>query len=409
MSGFISASEVAFFSLSPQDYDSLEDNDSKRAKKVKSLRQESEYLLSTILISNNLVNVAMIMVSSLFVHQLFHFDSLLQAFIIESVIITFVLLLFGEIMPKVYASQHSLRMCLTSAGSLSFLKIVLRPFNAILVKSTRVVNKRLEKHQANTMSMDELEQAVELTTQDSDEDKELLKGIATFGSLDASSIMTSRMDMITIDFHTTFKNVIETMLTHEYSRIPVLMHSHDNIRGILYAKDLIPYIDKSDNFKWQTLIRPAYFVPEVMRIDALLQEFQRNRVHMAIVVDEFGGTSGLVTMEDVLEEVVGEITDDTDEETKLYTQLDEHTFHFDAKISINDFIKATDIDSDEFEELIEEIDTLAGLVLELRGEIPNQGEVIKYKNYRFTILEVDGRRIVRIKFHIKEKIHNEEK
>lgn len=409
-SGFMSASEVAFFSMSPQKLNFLKENSNVKTRRVKKLRSNPELLLATILISNNLINIAMIMLSAIFVNAWLNFSSPLQAFVIQSVVITFLLLLFGEIMPKVYANEHPVTMALRSSLVLVGLQAIFKPFSRFLIKSTQLVKNRLKKSPANTLSIDELEQAVDLTSDDKDTETDILKGIAQLMSQDASGIMTSRMDMITVDFSMTYKEVKEIILKCELSRIPVIDSSFDDVKGILYAKDLIAHIDDKDDFKWQDTIRKVYFVPEMMRIDALLQDFQANHVHIAIVVDEFGGTSGLVTLEDVLEEVVGEINDehDHDADVKRYAQLDESTFYFDAKISLNDFFKATGLKADHFSEYTDDVDSLAGLILEKRGDIPVAGEVIELKNLVFTILEVDDRRIVRIKLHINEEEKDED-
>ena len=263
-----------------------------------------------------------------------------------------------------------------------------------------VVNKRLAKHKhGSNLSMDELSQALELTSDAIQEDTDILKGIVNFGNITAAGVMTSRLDMVTLDVTTPFDKVIDCIVEHEYSRIPVLQGSIDNIRGVLYAKDLIPHINKGPYFKWQTLIRQPYFVPETMKLDDLLQEFQKNKIHIAVVVDEFGGTSGMVTMEDVLEEVVGEISDEYDVDNSLYTKQNDGSYVFEAKIMLTDFFKATDIDSEDFEDITEEVDTLAGLILELKGDFPEQNEVITYKNYEFKIVAINARRILKVKFN----------
>ena len=370
-------------------------------EKIKLLLQKPEHLLATILITNNLVNVSIIVLSSYIINQTLDFSAFpVLGFIFETILITFIILLVSEIMPKIFAQQHGLRMARFGAGTLKVLRSVLKPFVWILVSSTSVVNKRLAKHKHGAnLSMDELSQALELTSDAIQEDTDILKGIVNFGNITAAGVMTSRLDMVTLDVTTPFDKVIDCIVEHEYSRIPVLQGSIDNIRGVLYAKDLIPHINKGPYFKWQTLIRQPYFVPETMKLDDLLQEFQKNKIHIAVVVDEFGGTSGMVTMEDVLEEVVGEISDEYDVDNSLYTKQNDGSYVFEAKIMLTDFFKATDIDSEDFEDITEEVDTLAGLILELKGDFPEQNEVITYKNYEFKIVAINARRILKVKFN----------
>lgn len=410
VSAFVSASEVAYFSLTPHDMEDINNEDNPKNKNIALLLQTPEYLLATILITNNMVNVSIIILSSYFINATLDFSAVpVLGFVFESVLITFVILLVSEIMPKIYAQQHSLVMARKASGTLWVLQKILRPFSKILVTSTSLVNKRLMRHKHNNnLSMDELSQALELTSDAIEEDTDILKGIVSFGNLTAAGVMTSRMDMVTLDVQASFDQVIDCIVEHEYSRIPVLQGTYDNIRGVLYAKDLIPHLSKGPNFKWQTLIRPPYFVPETKKLDDLLQEFQKNKIHIAIVVDEFGGTSGIVTLEDVLEEIVGEISDEYDEEDSLYTQLDGNTFVFEAKILLTDFFKATFINPEEFHNKLEEVDTLAGLILELKGDFPVLHEVVCYDRYQFEIMELDERRILKVKLTIGERQNDEE-
>jgi len=408
VSAFVSASEVAFFSLTPNQKEELDESDTLTDHEIKELLKEPQYLLATILITNNLVNIGVIVLSSILLSQYCDFgDNAILQFVIETVVITFIILLIGEIMPKIFARQHSLKMCRAAASPLGILKKILLPFNFILVNSTRIINKRLERHSHNNpLSMDELSHALELTEDTIADDKDILQGIVKFGNLTAASVMTPRMDMITIPFNATFDDVINCINEHEYSRIPVLQGSYDNIRGVLYAKDLIPHIDKGSNFKWQTLLRQPFYVPETKKIDDLLEEFQKNKIHIAIVVDEFGGTSGLVTLEDVLEEVVGDISDEYDEDDKMYIKHSDTSFTFEAKIPLSDFIRAIDPENDMnqeemFADYIEDVDTLAGLILEIKGEFPKQNEHIEFHNLDFEIESMDARRITKVKVTIK--------
>jgi gliding motility-associated protein GldE len=317
-------------------------------------------------------------------------------------VITFLLLFFGEILPKVYASQNALKFSRFIVDFIFFLRKVLSPFSKILVVSTKVLNKRMKRHSQENLSMDEISEALELTTNVEEEEKDMLQGIVHFGNTLVEGAMTSRIDMEVLNIKTPFNKVLEKIVECGYSRIPVYSGSYDDIKGVLYIKDLIPYIGYASNFKWQSLIRPAYFVPETKKIDDLLSDFQKNKTHMAIVVDEFGGTSGLITMEDILEEIMGEIEDEYDEDESLYTKVDDATYIFEAKILLNDFYRVTDISDAEFEDVAVDVDSLAGLILELKGEIPNKNEKITYKNYTFEILSSDNRRIKKVKFYIEK-------
>jgi len=311
-------------------------------------------------------------------------------------------------MPKVYATQNPVSMTRKASKTFGFLTRLLKPFAKLLVNSTHIVNKRLAKRRHNNLSIDELSEALELTTKADNEEKEILKGIVNFGNTTVDAVMTSRLDMVTVDLKTPYSEVLNIVVELGYSRIPVLQNSQDNIRGILYIKDLLPHLTKTNVFKWQTLIRPAFFVPETKKIDDLLRDFQKNKIHVAIVVDEFGGTLGMVTMEDILEEVVGDISDEHDEEESLYTKIDDTTYLFEAKIQLNDFFKATNIPSDIFGDKTDDVDTLAGLLLELKGDIPSLYEQLEFGVYRFEILAVDNRRIQQVKLYIKSDTTTDE-
>lgn len=399
ISAFVSSSEVAFFSLTPQHQSEMETANTEADQRVFALQQQSDYLLATILITNNFVNVAIVVLTAYLIDSTFVFVPWLE-FLVQTVIITFLLLLFGEIMPKVYAQQNPVKAARRASGTFVVLTKICRPFAMLLVKPTKSLN-HLTRQRHDNLSIDELNEAIDLTaSEELDDEKEILKGIVNFGSTSVDAVMTMRLDMVTIDSDTPFTQVLKTVEKYGYSRIPVVQDSPDNIRGILYIKDLLPHLTKNDMFKWQTLIRPAYFVPETKKIDDLLREFQKNKIHVAIVVDEFGGTLGMVTMEDILEEVVGDISDEYDEEEKLYTQIDDNTYSFEAKIPLNDFFKATDIDDDTFGHYAEEADTLAGLLLELKGDFPKKGEKITFDRYTFEVTALDKRRIQKVKLHI---------
>ena len=408
-SAFMSASEVGFFSLTPHHRNEMESSNDEADRGVLKLLEQPEYLLATILISNNFVNVAIVILSAFFIDSLFDFSQIpMLKFVIQTGVITFLLLLFGEIMPKVYATQNPLKMTRKAYKTFGLLNKILKPFSKILVNSTHVVNKRLAKRRHNNLSIDELSEALELTTEANNEEKEILKGIVNFGNTTVDGVMTSRLDMVTVDLKTPYSEVLNTVIELGYSRIPVLQDSQDNIRGILYIKDLLPHLTKTNSFKWQSLIRPAFFVPETKKIDDLLRDFQKNKIHVAIVVDEFGGTLGMITMEDILEEVVGDISDEYDEDEALYTKIDDTTYLFEAKIQLNDFFKVTNIESDIFEDKTDEVDTLAGLLLELKGDIPSLSEQITFGDYTFEILAVDNRRIQKVKLYITSETKTDE-
>ncbi|MDL2221689.1 gliding motility-associated protein GldE [Parabacteroides sp. OttesenSCG-928-N08] len=409
VSAFVSASEVAFFSLAPADINIIQEEDHKADVTINRLLSRSEHLLATILIANNFVNVAIVMLATFAIHSCIDFSAApLFGFILETILLTFLLLLFGEIMPKVYAQKNSLRFVRFSAPMLSGLEKFCRPLAGILVSSTSFVNKRLTRKKYD-LSVDELSKALELTSAEIPEEKEMLAEIIKFYNKTADEIMTSRLDMDDLDIRTSFRAVIDFVIESGYSRIPVYSDTQDNIKGILYIKDLLPYIDKPDTFRWQSLIRSAYFVPETKKIDDLLEEFRTNKIHMAIVVDEYGGTSGIVTMEDILEEIVGEISDEYDEDERQFVKLADGSLIFEAKISLNDFYRVIGCDDDSFGKLTDEVDTLAGLLLEIKGDFPHRREVITYQNYRFQILEMDNRRILKVKFNLLSDMPNEEK
>lgn len=400
VSGFVSASEVAFFSLTPSDINDIREEDTASDSVILRLLSRSEYLLAAILIANNFVNVAVVMLCTYGINAWINFSQVpVLGFILETVILTFLLLLFGEIMPKIYAQKNSLQFVRFSASTLSGIERFCRPLSKILVTSTSVINKALVKKKYD-ISVDELSKALELTSTEIPEEKKMLAEIIKFYNKTADEIMTPRLDMEDIDIKTNFRGVIDFIIESGYSRIPIYAETEDNIKGILYIKDLLPYIDKPDTFRWQSLIRPAYFVPETKKIDDLLEEFRTNKIHMAIVVDEFGGTSGIVTMEDILEEIVGEISDEYDEDEKQFIRLADGSLIFEAKILLTDFFRVINADPSEFGKLTEDVETLAGLLLEIKGDFPRRREIIDYDKYRFQVLEVDNRRILKVKFNL---------
>ncbi len=400
-SGFISSSEIAFFSLTPQDRNEIESEETPVNSIITSLLDKSDYLLATILISNNFVNVTVIILCNYFISTVFSFTNVpVLGFILQTIVLTFLLLLFGEIMPKIYASHNSLAVAQRSATVLNTLTNICRPLARILVKSTQIVNKRITRYNTENFSMNELSEALEITTVNESDEKKMLQGIIKFGEKTVEEIMTSRVDITDIDIHLNFKELIKKIIETGYSRIPVFEDSRDSIKGIIYVKDLLAHIDEKDDFEWQTLLRPAYFVPETKRIDDLLEEFRNKKIHMAIVVDEFGGTSGIVTLEDILEEIVGEISDEYDEEERQFTRIDKNTYIFEGKTLLNDFYKITGTDEAEFEKISGEAETLAGLILELKEDFPVAKEQIVFNQFTFTVLEIDKRRIIKVKVFI---------
>ena len=397
VSAFASGSEIAFFSLSPNDINELQPEKSAVDKKISILREDSERTLATILITNNFVNVTIIMLFNYVFSSLITFKQTWIEFLCITVILTFLLLLFGEIMPKVYSRQNPLNFCRNHVGSLMFFRSIFWPLENILIRSGSIAEKGVQK-ESRQLSVDDLEQALELTDKEELKgEQSMLQGIIRFGDETAKEIMTSRQDIVDLDIKASFSEVLKCIVENNYSRIPVYQDSEDNMRGILYIKDLLPHLSKSASFRWQSLIRPPYFVPETKKIDDLLRDFQENKVHIAIVVDEFGGTSGIVTMEDILEEIVGEINDEYDEEEHQYTKLNYNTYVFEGKTLLSDFCKIINVDDDEFADVEGDADSIAGLLLELKGDFPSIHEKIDYKQYTFEVVGIEERRISRVK------------
>ena len=403
LSGFASGSEIAFFSLAPKELSELNPEHSSRDKSIQMLRDDSERTLATILITNNFVNVTIIMLCNYIFARVVDFgEAYWLQFLCITVLLTFLLLLFGEIIPKVYSRISPLAFCRRTVKGILFFRQLFWPIETILLSSGMLAEKVVQTKN-HVLSVDDFEQALELTDkEDIKEEESMLQGIIRFGDEMVREVMTSRQDIVGLDIKNTFADVLKSVTDNNYSRIPVWQNTQDNIRGVLYIKDLLPHIDKPKNFRWQSLIRSAYFVPETKKIDDLLREFQQNKVHIAIVVDEFGGTSGLITLEDILEEIVGEINDEYDEEEMQYTKLTYNTYVFEGKTPLTDFARLLDID-DEFFDEIEDSDTLAGLLLELKGDFPSIHEVLKFKNLTFEVLKKEQRRISRVKVTVGEE------
>ena len=405
-SALISGSEVAFFSLNASDLESLEEKTAENERINKLLKQPQE-LLGTILIANNFVNVGIVILSSFLLNEYFSINtwSSLAVFLVQILSITSVLLLFGEILPKVYARSSRLSFARLVAGFLSGIHKILLPLSRRLSKT---VNRLSIEGKSPSISVDDLEQALELTNDDNtkEEEQRILKGIVRFGSTSVKEVMTPRTSVVALDENTGYHEALNKMTERGYSRIPVFEENLDQIKGLLYVKDLLPYMDASEKFGWQDLMRQPFFVPESKKIDDLLGEFQRRRVHLAIVVDEFGGTSGVITLEDVLEEIVGEISDEFDDDDLSYSKLDNHNFVFEASIPLIDLCRVLDLPKNRFDAVDGESDTLAGLVLELAGKFLDKGEVISYEEFTFMVESTDQRKIIRVKITINPKKSN---
>ena len=398
-SGLASASEIAFFSLTPQHLAEISEQKRSSDVRILQLREHSDRVLATILILNNLVNVSVIMLLNMFIMDWLHFGPGTEwlEFILLTVVLTFLLLLFGEIMPKIYSAQHTLSFARFAAPFLSVMQSVFYPISSLLMMS-KAFTDRIVSVETESLTVDDLEKAMELTNKkDIAQESKMLEGIIRFGGETAREVMTPRVDIVDLDMNTPFPEVIKCIVENNYSRIPVYKGTADNIQGVLYIKDLLPHLQKPANFRWQSLIRPPYFVPETKMIDDLLRDFQQNKVHIAIVVDEFGGTSGIVTMEDIIEEIIGEIDDEYDDDEKTYQRLNQFTYLFQAKTLLTDFYRIMNLDDDFFAEVEGDADTLAGLLLEIKGEFPSLHERITYRNLTFEVMEMDERRIVSIK------------
>lgn len=407
LSGFASGSEIAFFSLTPKDLSSLSPEHSARDRNIQMLRQDSERTLATILITNNLVNVTIIMLCNYIFAQVVDFGSAywLQ-FLCVTILLTFLLLLFGEIIPKVYSRVSPLGFCRNAVGGIMICRQLFWPLETVLL-SSGILAEKIVQNKNHVLSVDDLEQALELTDKEEiREEESMLQGIIRFGDEMAREVMTSRQDIVSLDVKTSFPDVLRCIVDNNYSRIPVCRGSLDKVTGVLYIKDLLPHIDKPASFRWQSLVRSAYFVPETKKIDDLLREFQQNKVHIAIVVDEFGGTSGLITLEDILEEIVGEINDEYDEEEMQYSKLNYNTYVFEGKTQLKEFARLLRLDDEIFDD-VGGADTIAGLLLELKGDFPSIHEILSYRNLTFEVLKKEQRRISRVKVVVGEQKERE--
>ncbi len=406
VSAFVSGSEIAFFSLTPDELDELEDTPDNR--RIRGILEQPQRLLATILIANNLVNVSIVVLCNFSLGPIFEGMGAIWSFVLQTVLLTFLILLFGEILPKLLANGGPLKWATRAIGGVSFLSKLLSPLSGILVRSTTIVNKVVTKKQEN-ISTDELSQALEITDVAEGERKEMLEGILKFGDTTAAEIMTPRVDITDLDVSWTFDRVLDIVRESGYSRLPVYEETQDNIRGVLYSRDLLPYIGHTDtaDFKWQTLIREPYFVPESRMIDDLLEDFRKLKKHIAIVVDEYGGTRGVVTMEDVLEEIVGDINDEYDEEEKTYKVLGNDTYIFEGRTLLNDFFRVTDLDEEDYAPVIEDCETLAGMLLAIKGDFPKEKESIVYGRCRFLILDIEHHRITSVRVKVMPDIQQQ--
>ncbi|MGB3182584.1 MAG: gliding motility-associated protein GldE [Cyclobacteriaceae bacterium] len=410
LSAMISGSEVAFFSLSPVDIRQCEDSNNSSEKKISTLLGHPKQLLATILILNNLVNIAIVTLATFITWEIVGSKSTEGLIVVGlTAAITFAILFFGEVIPKNYATLNNLTFARLTAPALLVSSSIFRPLSWGLLKISDLVERRVQK-KSYSLSVDELNTALEITTtlDASEEEKGILKGIVNFGTISVKQVMKSRLDITAVDYADDFHTLMDRINKSGFSRIPVYRETIDKIEGLLYIKDLLPYTDRDEDFHWQNLLRPGYFIPESKKIDGLLKDFQEKRVHMAIVVDEYGGTSGLITLEDVIEEIVGEINDEFDDDDIAFNKLDENTYVFEGKTSLNDFCKIIDEDAQVFEPVKGESESLGGLLLELNTKLPRAGDKITYDKFVFTAVAVDTRRIKRVRVLVKKSKKKDE-
>lgn len=405
VSGFVSGSEIAYFSLTDDDFDG---QDLSRLEKVRKLLEIPERLLATILIANNMVNVTIVVLCNFALGPVFTGMSPVLSFVLQTVILTFLILLFGEILPKLAANSNPMRWARMASGGLSVMVRTLYPVSSLLVKSSGIVHNVVTKKPQN-ISADEISQALELTGDvEQRSDSRMLHEILRFGDTTASEVMTPRVDITDIEIGAEFDDVMATVIESGYARIPVYEGTQDHIRGILYSRDLLPYVEnRPADFRWQSLLREAYFVPESRMIDDILEDFRRRHIHMAIVVDEFGGTQGVVTLEDVLEEIVGDIDDEYDEDDKTYRRLPDDTYIFEGKTLLNDFFRVTSQDEEMYAPVTEDCETLAGMLLAIKGDFPKEKEPLVYGCCRFLVLEISNHRIVSVRVKVMPDVQTE--
>ncbi|MCM1076707.1 MAG: gliding motility-associated protein GldE [Bacteroides sp.] len=402
ISGFVSGSEISFFSLTPVQCDELEETSS--GERVLRLLRFPERLLATILIINNLVNVTIVVLCNFALGPIFSGMSAVWSFILQTVLLTFLILLFGEILPKLYANSNTVRWATMAAPVLEGGVKLFYPLSSILVKSSGIVNRVVTKKDTS-VTTDDLSQALEIAQVSDNDNKDMLEGILKFGDTTASEVMTPRVDVTGLDVEDSFAEVMKVVIESGFARLPVYENSMDNIKGVLYSRDLLPYIGQTkEGFEWQKLMREPYFVPESRMIDDLLEDFRSRRVHLAIVVDEFGGTQGIVTLEDVLEEIVGDIDDEYDVEEKTYHRLPDDTYIFEGKTLLNDFFRVTGLDEDDYSAVTEDCETLAGMLLAIKGDFPKEKESIVYGRCRFLVLSIHQHRIVNVRVKVMPEV-----
>lgn len=409
-SALVSGSEVAFFSITPRDIDELKEARRGRLDTLIDLLDRPKTLLATILIANNFINVGIVILSAFIGDAVFDFSGYPAwvAFTVQVAAVTFLILLFGEVLPKVYATKNAQGFSLMMCGPMVILRRFFRPLSLVLVRSTGFFERRLQKR-SEALSVDDLSQALEITSNEESpqEEQKILEGIVKFGSTNVKQIMKPRMDVVTIDREKEYREVLQVILDSGYSRIPVYRDNFDTVEGVLYIKDLLPHIEAPPDFNWHQLLREPFFVPENKKIDDLLREFQDKKIHLAIVVDEYGGTSGIVSLEDIIEEIVGEISDEFDDEELFYSKLDDQNYVFEAKIHLTDFFRVVDAEEEDFENYLDEVETLAGFLLEVAGKFPEKNEEFDFKHYRFKVESLEGRRMKRIKVTILQKSQDE--
>ncbi len=398
VSGFVSGSEIAYFSLTPAQCEELDETS--RGAAIRRLLARPERLLATILIANNLVNVTIVVLCNFALGPVFSSMPPVWSFVLQTVILTFLILLFGEIMPKIYANNYPTQWARFAVGGISFFERLFAPLAGLLVRSSTIVKRVVSKH-TDRLTADELSTALDITDVKASDDKEILQGIIKFGDTAASEIMTPRIDITDLDVAMTFAEVMRVVVESGYSRLPVYEGTQDNIRGVLYSRDLLPYVGReTEGFEWQTLLREPYFVPESRMIDDLLEDFRKLKIHMAIVVDEFGGTQGIVTMEDVLEEIVGDINDEYDEPEDTYKRLRDNTYVFEGRTLLTDFFRITGLDESAYDDVTEDAETLAGMLLAIKGDFPKDKEPLVYGRCRFLVLDVTDHRITQVRVKV---------
>lgn len=409
---FVSAAESAFFSLTPTEMEELKTSGSKTDERVLTLINAPKRLLATLLISVNFLSIAIVILNSTFIfgHEgWFDFSQTpTLGFVVQVIIITFLILLVGEVTPKIYATQNSLSATRKLVYLVQFLQRLFYPISSFLIFSTSLLD-RVIKPQSHNISIDELSHALDLTNDETipEEDHKILQGIVNFGNLDVKQIMKARTDITGFEAGTSYEKLLEGITEYGFSRMPVYKDTLDHIVGVLYTKDLLQYIEKGNDFNWQSMLRPPFYVPENKKLDDLLREFQLKKIHLAVVVDEYGGTSGIVTLEDVIEEIVGEINDEFDDDDLTYSKLDANNFVFEGKAHLSDVARVMDMEYTIFEEEKGEADTLGGFIQEIEGRIPTKNEKIEFSNLIFTIESADNRKIKRVKITAVREVEND--